>query len=404
MPYVPTTRKPTGIPAAPMIAVSGAPKSGKSRNSYAICNSPRIDKTYVIDLGEGSADEYGGIGPYEILDWGTSWSDLTDTIKWCVAQPVEEGKLNAVIIDSGSEVWDGLKIRATRRARNSKKNRAALAEDPDFEVDVSMPFWNDAKDAWARIMSPLKLAPHVVGVVLVRSEIVNEVVNGAPTNRKVTSYQAEKTLLGMVTAHVDVKPDHSAWLVDVRSLIVSVDRGGIRLDSDNPLHDVIERLSPTFVFQAPVATVPIDDQRDNPDVITPEQQTELRDALNTVTDVEVRTGLKEAFISQFARPDQMVNGMFDEAKAWIAQRVARLNGDVSPPPPAAEPSDPPETATEPPAAPTEPADPDQVSDAIAEMVDKIGAVADPPAEPAVEEAPAVEEPAPDVDIASLFVP
>lgn len=264
MTFVPTVRKPTGVPAAPLIMVSGPPKSGKSLQSYKLGLADTIDQCWVIDLGEGSADEYGAIGSYQVLDWGRSWADLQDTVRWCIAQPCPEGQMNALIIDSGTEVWDGLKARADKRARNSKRNKEALAKDPDFEVDVSMPFWNDAKETWARVVSPMKLAGHLVGVILVRSEIVAEVVNGAPTNRKVTSYQCERTLQGVATAHVEIRPDHSAHLIEVRSMHVSVGPKGIPLADENPLGDLLTLLSPTSTFGAPIVATPVDDERDTP--------------------------------------------------------------------------------------------------------------------------------------------
>lgn len=325
MAYTPTPRPPTGIPAAPLIMVSGLPKAGKSLTAYKIGLSPQIATTWVIDLGEGSADEYGQAANYHVLDWGRSWADLQDTIRWCVAQPVPSGQLNAVIIDSGTELWDGLKIRADKRARNSKKNREALAKDPDHEVDVSMPFWNDAKDTWARVISPLKLAGHLVGVVIVRSDVVNEVANGAPTQRKVTSYQCEKTLPSIVTAHVEVRADHTARLIEVRSLHLSVAGQGMVLDQANPLGDLLARLAPTGGFAAPDVSVPVDDERDAPDYerVTAEQAEALRQAINQAPE-DVRPGLRQAFASEFGRPADVPAGRLADATVWVEGRVSRL--------------------------------------------------------------------------------
>lgn len=260
MTFVPTERPPTGIPAAPLVMVSGPAKSGKSATAYKLSNSDRIHKCWVVDVGEGSADEYAEIGPYVVLEWGASWSDLSATINWCVAQPVPDGKLNAVVIDSGSDIWDQLKDRATDRAKRSSKNRRALAADPDAEIDVSMNYWNDAAATWAKITNPLRLAGHIVGVVLVRADEVNEVANGAPTSRKVISLQAHKSLPAIVTAHVQIRPDHSAHLVEVRSMRVSVPPSGQRL-GDNPLGEVLELMSPAGGFAAPAVRKPIDDER-----------------------------------------------------------------------------------------------------------------------------------------------
>lgn len=340
MAYTPTTRKPTGIPAAPLIMVSGLPKSGKSMASYKLGLSPRIEHCWVIDLGEGSADEYGALGCYDVLDWGRTFADLQDTIRWCVEQPVSDGMLNAVVLDSGTELWDNLKIRADRRARSSKKNAQALRDDPDYEVDVSMPFWNDAKEVWARCISPMRLAGHLVGVVVVRSEVVAEVVNGAPTKNKVTSYQCEKTLPAAVTAHVSIAPDHSARLIQVRSMEVSVDRKGIGLNGDNPLGHLLDILSPERGFSAPTVTAPIDEER----LLSPEQRKMIVDLVMSVTDASMRAAVKKRLGDQWGQTTTITRDQFDACVIWLTRMIESVQGEQQPvtddladDPPAADP-------------------------------------------------------------------
>lgn len=264
MTFVPTPRKPTGIAAAPVFLVSGVPKSGKSLLSYKIALSPRIHKTYVIDIGEGSADEYGGDEgdpPYEVLPWGRSWADLVDTNAWACAQKPPDGMLNAVIVDSGNDLWGSLSAWANARARNSKKAREELAKDPSADIETKMSQWNDAKGWWARVVNPLKLSGHTVGVVCARTELVSVVdARGNPTREKTYSYGIEKTFAGSVmTAHIAVDVDHSARLIEVRSKRVSVGRDGLML-GDNPLAEVLELLSPSGRFSAPDARRPVDDE------------------------------------------------------------------------------------------------------------------------------------------------
>lgn len=264
MTYVPTPRKPTGIAAAPVFLVSGVPKSGKSLTSYKIAQHPRIHHTYVIDIGEGSADEYGGDEgdpPYEVLPWGRSWADLVDTVVWACAQKPPEGKLTAVIVDSGNDLWGSLSAWANAKARNSKEARDKLARDPSVEIDTKMSHWNDAKSWWARVVNPLKLSGHTVGVLCARTELVS-VVNAAgnPTREKTYSYGIEKTFAGSImTAHIAVDVDHTARLIEVRSKRVSVGRDGLKL-GDNPLAEVLDMLSPSGVFCAPDAKRPVDDE------------------------------------------------------------------------------------------------------------------------------------------------
>lgn len=268
MTYIPTTRKPTGVPAAPLVIVSGLAKSGKSMTAYKLALSSRIDWCGVVDMGEGSAEEYGGDPtdpPYEIIDWGTTWSDLEDTVRWAIAKKPADGKLNGLIIDSGTELWFNLGARANKRARSSKAALAKLRDDPNTEIDTQMTHWNDAKTTWARIISPMKMAPNLVGVVIVRSEIVAEVVGGQPTKNKIVSYQCEKTLQGAATAHINVDMEHKAHLIEVRSKYVSVTGKGLEL-GDNPMAEMLDLLSPTGSFGAADVKAPYDDGRDDPEV------------------------------------------------------------------------------------------------------------------------------------------
>lgn len=264
MTYVPTPRAPTGVAAAPVFLVSGVPKSGKSLTSYKIAWHPRIHKTWVIDIGEGSADEYGGDPddpPYQVLPWGRSWADLEDSVLWGCAQRPPEGMLNAVIIDSGNDLWGSLSAWAGARARNSKKAREELAKDPSADIETKMSQWNDAKNWWARIVNPLKLSGHTVGVVCARTELVSVVdARGNPTKEKTYSYGIEKTFQGSVmTAHIAVDVDHAARLIEVRSKRVTVGRDGLKL-GPNPLGEVLDLLSPSGEFAAPDVNRPVDDE------------------------------------------------------------------------------------------------------------------------------------------------
>lgn len=55
--------------------------------------------------------------------------------------------------------------------------------------------------------------------------------------------------------------DHTAHLIEVRSMNLSVTPKGLRLDDANPLGDLLDRLSPTATFAAPAVTTPTDDER-----------------------------------------------------------------------------------------------------------------------------------------------
>ena len=72
------TRKPTGKAPWPMLLLAGVQKSGKSYACAAFSASDLIDRTFYIEVGEGSADQYGALpgARYEIVEHDGSWQGI----------------------------------------------------------------------------------------------------------------------------------------------------------------------------------------------------------------------------------------------------------------------------------------------------------------------------------------
>lgn len=233
------TRRPTGQVAWPLILVEGEEKTGKSHAAYSLSADPRIGRTFVFDVGEGTADEYAELGPYEVVEHNGTYGDILDQLQAACAQPVDNGLCNAVVIDSATAVWDLLKDWTGSRARNSKAGRRKLEQDPDAEVDVPMNLWNDANDRWNRILNVLRRS-NVVGVLIARAKETAKVQGGQPVAGQ-TEYkvEAQKGLPFAVTAQVRMSRPHTATLVAVRSLHVDVPAKGIQLPEPNPLAHLV---------------------------------------------------------------------------------------------------------------------------------------------------------------------
>lgn len=60
--------------------------------------------------------------------------------------------------------------------------------------------------------------------------------------------------------------------------------------------------------------------------ITEDQAKALVDTMNSVTDVEARTGLKKGFVDTFGKPTEITTDRVPEVLAWVTERVNRLNG------------------------------------------------------------------------------
>ena len=55
------TRKPTGLPAWPILLIAGVEKAGKTYAAAAASSSDLIGRTLWVSIGEDDPDEYGAI-------------------------------------------------------------------------------------------------------------------------------------------------------------------------------------------------------------------------------------------------------------------------------------------------------------------------------------------------------
>lgn len=244
------TRKPTGRAGWPKILVEGGDKSGKSWSLAQLSASPKIGRTVVLILGEDETrwDEYGKIpgARFEIAVHDGSWKAIlgaAEDAKEEAARARDNGELPFVFaIDTMTAVWDGLKDWATFRARNSKKNKLLLAQDPDAEIDVTSNYWNDSRRRHRGLMRILLTFPGIV-VLIARGSEVTMFQNGQPVaNRKTWSVEAEKNLPFDVSTHIRLSRDSRPLLVSASGVHCQI-RPGIdpprRLPDDWSLESVI---------------------------------------------------------------------------------------------------------------------------------------------------------------------
>lgn len=234
------TRPPTGRVAYPLILVEGEEKAGKSFALAQLAASPRVGRTFALDTGDGTMDEYASLtdGRLEILVHDGTWPSMIEQIEAATKVPQVDGKPNVVGIDSGSAIWQMLKVWTDNRARNSRSGRKTLAEDPDAEIDAPMNLWNDSKGRWGRMIALLKNFDGI-GVILAQGQEVTKVENGTPTKDTVWTVEAEKNTAGAVSAIVRIRRPHAARLMGVRSLSIEVPADGFALPDQNMIDHVV---------------------------------------------------------------------------------------------------------------------------------------------------------------------
>lgn len=230
------TRKPTGAVPYPLILVEGPEKCGKSWDLAVLSSSPRVGRTFWIDLGEGAGDEYGAIPGtrYEVVLHDGTWKSIIEAveeIRDIARQAADAGEPPVVIgIDSMTLIWDMLKDWVTNRARKAPANQKLLREDPNAEINISSNFWNDANARHRRLMTILMTFPGIA-VVTARGKEVTAMKNGSPDPRAPKEYRVE--------GQKDLAFDASVWLRLSRTehpLIVGARsvHAGIKVGEDKP--------------------------------------------------------------------------------------------------------------------------------------------------------------------------
>ena len=225
------TRQPTGRVPWPLILVEGPEKSGKSYAIAVLSASARVGQTYWIDLGEGSADEYGAVegARYLVVDHNGTWAGIYGAVEAIYA---EAAKANAageppivLAIDSMTAEWDMLKDWATNRAR---KRRGV--SDPNAEVKVAMDLWNDANARHARLMRLLMTFPGIAVITARGKPIAMIGDDGKPVEgRKEYKVEGQKSRAFDASCWVRLDREEPGQVVGLRSV-----HAGIRPGRDKP--------------------------------------------------------------------------------------------------------------------------------------------------------------------------
>lgn len=210
------TRKPTGKPSWPILLLAGGEKCGKSYSAAAFSASDLIDRTFWIEIGEGSADQYGALAGarYEIVEHDGSYPSMLATAKAVVAQQSNPRKPHAIVIDSMTEMWDLLC--GEQQAIADKRNKATITMDQ----------WNAAKKRWRAFFDVLR--DHNGPVILTaRYEQVTVMdAKGQPTAQKEWKVRAEKNLAFEVDGTIEIPKPRQFYLNGMRSLTMQVPVGG----------------------------------------------------------------------------------------------------------------------------------------------------------------------------------
>ncbi|MFJ4791725.1 DEAD/DEAH box helicase family protein [Kitasatospora purpeofusca] len=186
MPPKLNSRQPTGVVPWPFVLAEGEEGAGKSYEAIAFSASEHIGKMYVMDLAEGSADEYAGIpgARFEVIIHDGSYQSIAEQVEavWWEARRAAANREKPVVfvMDSGSALWRMLSNWTYERAKRSDRNRAKLAANPDAIIDIGRHHWNDSVERWNRIIYMLQTMPGIAIMLARGKEISATDGNGQP--------------------------------------------------------------------------------------------------------------------------------------------------------------------------------------------------------------------------------
>lgn len=238
------TRKPTGQVAYPFILVEGDEGAGKTRQMLELSRSPRIGRMFVAGFGDaGVLDEYGPIGPYEIIDHNGMWSDFREQMELAMREPQVDGRPNVIGVDNVHLLWDALKDWTTRRAMNSVQAKRVLASDPDAAISVPSNYWNDANERWDWLITALSTYNGIVVVTARGKEVVKFEDGQIVANQRVWKVEGQKNLTFDARVWLRLRRDpRTAELIRTRSLHGGDDSTGKPQKLEPLDFDLLDRL------------------------------------------------------------------------------------------------------------------------------------------------------------------
>jgi hypothetical protein len=217
----------TGAVPWPVVLLEGESGSGRGWLFAALTGDPRVGRAYWLEVGESTADQYAavpGAAPYNVVELqpGGGWADFIGQVRAVKAEAIADaaaGRPPVVLnIDTVSAVWAGLSRWAEHRARSSRKNREALAEDPNAEIDVTSNYWNDATRRWDTLMAEVNSFPGIVVLTAAGGEVAEFGRNGQPIpGRTVWRVEAQKKFERSVQMWIRLRRDADPEVHKLRS-------------------------------------------------------------------------------------------------------------------------------------------------------------------------------------------
>jgi hypothetical protein len=228
------SRPPRNVAPWPLVLVEGEEGSGKTTLPILLTRDDRVGRGYLLDLGEGSAEEYGlypGVD-FHLIEHDGTYADVYGQLL-AVRAEAERAKAAGepppvLMIDTVSDLWDGLKDWTTARASLSDRNREKRASDPHAEIDVPRNLWNDTASRYRRLMTTCLTFPGPVVMIARGKEVsATDPNTGQPyrDGRRTWSVEAHRTLTADCTVWLRMRREVPPQIIKARSVHAPVRPG-----------------------------------------------------------------------------------------------------------------------------------------------------------------------------------
>lgn len=219
-------RRPTGLPTWPMLLLAGGQKCGKTYTAVELSASDLVDRTFVIEVGEGAVDQYGAIpgARFEILEHDGTFQGIARQVWAATLVPRgPSGKPHAIVLDSATEVWDLVSGEqqelANQRRERKLSERGGRAPEGAEDAPITMDQWNAAKKRWRALVDLLRSHDGPVIWTARFEEVAEMGANGRPVEgKKVWKIRTEKNLPYEVDGIVEIPAPREFYVTGIRSL------------------------------------------------------------------------------------------------------------------------------------------------------------------------------------------
>lgn len=197
-------RKPTNKAPWPFMLIAGVEKAGKSWLAAELSRAPGMGDMFWFEVGETSADQYGAIGDYMIVEHDGTFRDILEQLEIAISQPQKDDRPNIIVLDSVTAIWD-LLVEEQQQIADRKKGKITISQ------------WGTAKSQWRRLVNLLKRHRGIV-LVTARLDLVTEVGDGGrPTGQVFWKVRAEKNLPFEVDGVIELRAHREYTVKGVRS-------------------------------------------------------------------------------------------------------------------------------------------------------------------------------------------